>query len=249
MKNKTYILFILMVIPVSLLAQFTGGFGRGDTTIIVTNTYLTCDLTINSSFTICQGESVTVGSNIYTETNTYIDTLQAINGCDSIVVTNLTVNPLPPVPIISQNGDTLFSTALVGNQWYDSIEPISCAINNYFVPDVTGYYYVIATDSIGCVSDTSEIVYVMINFLNILQKNNELNIFPNPFNFQTTITFSNQKHSDYLFTISNITGKVIRFYYNVTSNKFIIYKEDLKPGMYFVELSGKNVFRGKMMVE
>ncbi len=43
---------------------------------------------------ICTGESVTVGSNVYNQTGTYVDTLfSMMNSCDSIVTTNLTVNP------------------------------------------------------------------------------------------------------------------------------------------------------------
>lgn len=51
--------------------------------------------TSTQSLTICQGESITVGSHTYTSTGTYIDTLQAVNSCDSIVTTHLTVNPAP----------------------------------------------------------------------------------------------------------------------------------------------------------
>ena len=40
---------------------------------------------------ICDGNSVTVGTNTYT-TGIYYDTLDAANFCDSIIYTNLTVN-------------------------------------------------------------------------------------------------------------------------------------------------------------
>lgn len=41
--------------------------------------------------TICDGESFTVGASTYTETGTYTDVLTSVDGCDSIVTTNLTV--------------------------------------------------------------------------------------------------------------------------------------------------------------
>jgi len=43
------------------------------------------------SFTICNGLSIAVGSNIYDSTGVYTDVLVAANGCDSVVVTDLTV--------------------------------------------------------------------------------------------------------------------------------------------------------------
>ncbi len=43
--------------------------------------------------TICDGQSLTVGTHTYTASNTYIDTLNSYRDCDSIVTTNLTVLP------------------------------------------------------------------------------------------------------------------------------------------------------------
>ena len=43
--------------------------------------------------TICEGETYTIGESIYSTSGTYIDTLLNIDACDSVVTTNLTVNP------------------------------------------------------------------------------------------------------------------------------------------------------------
>ncbi|MEL7122358.1 MAG: gliding motility-associated C-terminal domain-containing protein, partial [Bacteroidota bacterium] len=42
---------------------------------------------------VCEGETVRVGNRTYTEIGNYIDTLQTVLGCDSIIRLNLTVNP------------------------------------------------------------------------------------------------------------------------------------------------------------
>ena len=58
------------------------------------------DLTVNPIYNvtnpqaICQGSSYTIGSSTYTSPGTYVNTLQSVNGCDSIVTTILTVNPI-----------------------------------------------------------------------------------------------------------------------------------------------------------
>jgi len=49
--------------------------------------------------TICSGEIYTVGNNDYSVTGTYIDILSTVSGCDSIITTNLTVNPSEQTPI------------------------------------------------------------------------------------------------------------------------------------------------------
>jgi gliding motility-associated-like protein len=68
------------------------------------STSLTCDsflvltVTVNPKKAtsinriICQGQSITIGTNNYTQTGNYKDTLRSSLGCDSIVSLNLTVN-------------------------------------------------------------------------------------------------------------------------------------------------------------
>ncbi|MDQ3048544.1 MAG: T9SS type A sorting domain-containing protein, partial [Bacteroidota bacterium] len=60
---------------------------------------VTTNLTVNpamgstQTFSICSGNSISVGANTYSMTGVYTDILTAPNGCDSTVTTNLTVNP------------------------------------------------------------------------------------------------------------------------------------------------------------
>ena len=48
-------------------------------------------ISVSQNLTICNGQSITIGSNTYNSTGVYEDTLTASNGCDSILTTNLTV--------------------------------------------------------------------------------------------------------------------------------------------------------------
>jgi gliding motility-associated-like protein len=61
------------------------------TTLIVDPTY-----TIQQSFTICQGDSIKIGTKFYKTAGTYRETLQTIRGCDSLIVAQLTVNVCGP---------------------------------------------------------------------------------------------------------------------------------------------------------
>ncbi len=92
---------------------------EGETYTVGTSTYTTsgiytdvlttvagCDSTINLTLTvnpvydqdieevICEGDSVVVGTSVYTTTGTYTDVLSTVNGCDSILNLDLTVNPV-----------------------------------------------------------------------------------------------------------------------------------------------------------
>lgn len=64
---------------------------NGCDSIVFTNLNVLVNSTFSQTLTINEGESVQVGNNIYKSAGTYIDTLMAINGCDSVVTTNLTV--------------------------------------------------------------------------------------------------------------------------------------------------------------
>jgi len=64
-------------------------------------TYLSIIPTVETTFiaNICQGETYTEGSSVYTESGTYQDYYQNSNGCDSIVTTilNVTASPITTI--------------------------------------------------------------------------------------------------------------------------------------------------------
>ncbi len=81
---------------------------------------------------ICDGSSFEVGSSSYTTTGTYIDTLVAANGCDSLVFLDLTVAPNPVTNLnisICQGG-----SYMVGDSIYN----------------LTGTYTNVLTSAMGC---------------------------------------------------------------------------------------------------
>ena len=75
-------------------------------------------LTSSQSFTLCAGQSITVGTSTYNASGTYTNVLSAINGCDSTITTNLIVNPA----IISSQTVTLCAgqNLTVGSNTYTS---------------------------------------------------------------------------------------------------------------------------------
>lgn len=59
--------------------------------ILITTVSILSNQSIPVSRTICEGERIFVGNNVYNSTGVYVDTLQSANGCDSIVRLTLTV--------------------------------------------------------------------------------------------------------------------------------------------------------------
>jgi len=77
---------------VSLLT--TNAFGNDTYTSTIT---VGAPTTSSQTLSICDGESVTVGTSTYTTAGTFTDVLTNAAGCDSTVTTNLTINSLPTV--------------------------------------------------------------------------------------------------------------------------------------------------------
>ncbi len=73
--------------------------GNGCDSIIVTNLILGQSSNLTNTYSLCAGETVMVGGNTYGATGVYRDTFLTTLGCDSIIVTNLTINSLTPASI------------------------------------------------------------------------------------------------------------------------------------------------------
>jgi hypothetical protein len=76
--------------------------GAGCDSTITTNLTLVPILSSTVSVSICDGETYFAGGADQTTSGTYIDVLTGINGCDSIVTTDLTVNPVFAITVDAQ---------------------------------------------------------------------------------------------------------------------------------------------------
>ena len=98
--------------------------------IIVTELSTIPTTSSTQSFSICNGDSLVVGSNVYTSSGNYIDTLSAFTSCDSIIYTSL---------LVSNNSyafDTLVASVSV--------------IWNGIQLSVSGDYSIVLINSAGC---------------------------------------------------------------------------------------------------
>jgi gliding motility-associated-like protein len=112
--------------------------------LIITNLYVIPPIFTVIDTAICEGESYMAGGQLQTTSGTYIDSLFSAIGCDSIVTTNLTVNPVSATSV------------------FDSI----CQFESYVLPSgnsvsMTGIYIDTLQNIYGCDSIITTDLYVI----------------------------------------------------------------------------------------
>jgi hypothetical protein len=141
----------------------------GCDSIIVTTLTVNSAYHISNLITICEGDSYTYNLHNYITAGTYHDTLFAITGCDSIIVTTLTVNAKPITSAISGNANPLMNTietySVVNTsgsnyQWLLQNGVQQSGTNSYSITVLwnnnpgTGTVRVVETNTAGCRGDT-----------------------------------------------------------------------------------------------
>ena len=92
------ICFLDSVVVGSSVYDTTGNFidtlanSSGCDSIVYTSVNLLPSTGWQQAFSICDGDSIIVGNSIYNTIGNFVDTLAALNGCDSIVYTDITPN-------------------------------------------------------------------------------------------------------------------------------------------------------------
>ncbi len=211
---------------------------NGNDSIVNTNlTVLQSDYdTINVD--ICFGDFHTVGGINYSISGFYNDTLQSvINGCDSIVTTNLQVDQ-PINTAVTINQYTL--SASINNalyQWVDcdaNYQVIAGATAQTYSPQQNGSYAVIISSN-GC-SDTSEcesIIGLRLEEYDYF----DFSIYPNPTKNSIIIAFNQNETKTYFVRILNQLGQTVRDYEQINNQQHQINDLNLQSGIYYIELT------------
>jgi hypothetical protein len=208
---------------------FTGSNGCDSlvTSVLIVNPTAAFSQTIS----ICNGDSVIIGSNVYNTSGTYTDVLAATNGCDSVVTTNLTVNPAIDVTYsvntititANQNGATY--------QWIDcnnGNQPIAGATSQSFTPTVNGNYAVIVT--LNNCSDTSACEPVFSVGSSLSPVIHAVNVYPNP---SATGDFILELEHAALVVVTDAQGRTV-FAAQLAAGRSDLGLSELSDGIYFL---------------
>jgi D-alanyl-D-alanine carboxypeptidase len=217
-NNVTY-----TVAPVNHATSYSWTLPSGATGTSTTNT-----ITVNYGLSAVSGNITVKGINDY-----------GFGGESSLAVT---VNPKPATPVISQNGNTLQSSAASGNQWYNQNGIIIGATAQNYTVTADGDYYVIVTLS-GCSSDNSNTISFLLT--GIMQ--NEIlaatKIYPNPFSGELIIESANGTN----YEISNSSGQVVLK--GKINGKVMLDASVLSQGIYFIKLSNASATEYRKLVK
>ena len=120
----------------------------------------------------------------------------------------VTVDQIPAAPVIEQLGDSLISSAILGNQWYDSEGPIQGATGQVYYPMVQDTFYAIVSTEFGCISEISNSIYFLFNGLVDKEGQDGISVFPNPAKDVLYVSFSGYAGKSIFIGLTNLTGQM-----------------------------------------
>ena len=172
------------------------------TELTVFNNYL-----VNNVIRKCFGDSVLINNNVYDQTGIYVDSFTTVNGCDSIITTNLTIDS-EILPLISQVEDSLTAEILIGANDY-AYEWNTGETTQTIAPLINGEYWVIVSDTNNCRSDTVFYVIDWITTSIIDLLSSSLSAYPNPTSDELNIYFKIHRNQNTHIRINNVLGETV----------------------------------------
>lgn len=192
----------------TIITVFTDVLGNDST--VIANINILPLLQSSQNIQLCSGESITIGTNTYTVSGNYSDTLTALNGCDSIVSTALIIQDafnLNITPLYTNDSIVLTSDQTIGTyQWINCSTNTSIpnATNASFLVNANGNYACILPN--GSCSDTTACFTVSTIGIKDSQET-AMRVYPNPFNDEVQIVFEGGQTISVI--VRNLMGAVV----------------------------------------
>jgi hypothetical protein len=165
-------------------------------------------------------------------------TVTGTNSCGSGTVSPnfiVTVNPIPPTPVVTNIGTTLYSSAPTGNQWYFEGTLIVGATAQTYVATQDGYYWSIVTIN-SCSSDASNHLQIITTGVDS-HSSSAINIYPVPNDGQFSVSITTASSESFSISVYNSLGVKIYEETKVDVNGSLQKMIDLRPvpnGVYTV---------------
>lgn len=205
--------------------------------------------TYSNTASVCSGDSVQIAGKWRKTAGIYKDTLKTpVYKCDSIIITNLTVNALPSILVSSSAsllciGQTASLTASGASTYtWSSLQNTPVIVVN---PTATTNYSVTGVDVNGCRSSAviTQSVSLCTTMEELLMEG--INIYPNP---STGIVTVRQPFTKATVEVKDILGKVV--YQSVISDQSqMIDLSGLGNGMYYLTISANNTILQQKLIK
>jgi hypothetical protein len=197
--------------------------------------------TTQLSDSVCEGSIYNFGGQQLTAAGTYYDTLQTVNGCDSIIALSFSLHAKPaPVASITTNY-TLSTTTFTTYQWLLNGAPINGATSVGYVATQNGDYAVLVTDNFGCSDTSNTITVTTLGIGNALSSAN-FTIYPNPTTGELNINVSGM---DEVLNIDllDIYGRLIKsFPKRITGGLSQLQLNELAAGTYLLQFKNDHFY-------
>jgi hypothetical protein len=211
-------------------------------------------------WTVPAGATIVAGPN--TNSITVDFSLSAVSGMITVYGTNscgngavgpefeVTVNPIPPTPIITAIGNTLYSNVPTGNQWYFEGSPIAGATDQTYDAIVTGHYWTVVTWN-NCSSDTSNHLYIIIIGIEEQPANAKFVVYPVPNDGRFTVSIVSPSQEPFTITVFTNLGIPIHQVKDIHVNGRFDQVIDLRPavsGIYTIVIRNSSKYIVKKVV-
>lgn len=218
--------------------------GEGGCDSLVTTTLsLLPPFVVNTSETICQGDSIFLGGNWQFTAGSFADNLTSVNGCDSLVLTQLAVLSIA-LPQISLSAGVLTTGQFASYQWFFNGEPIEGATNQFFVPEEQGLYTVEVTAANGCSRSSAPFSFITDGVFDA-QARARLVVFPNPgtgsFTVETPTSGANLE-------IFDLTGRMVHAAIRRTEHHWSVDLTGNASGTYLFVISSPDGIKRQRVV-
>lgn len=156
-------------------------------------------------------------------------------------------------PVITLDGNTFTSSALVGNQWYRNGVPIPGATSRTYAATQSGTYTVLVTDPFGCALESNAIQLTPTAVIDVDGNEIQLSVTPNPNRGQFNLQFEVKTKRDLHIDLINILGQKV---YQRSTPGFIgkfaqeIRVDKVLPGTYFLKIQhGQSIYVKKIVIQ
>jgi Leucine-rich repeat (LRR) protein len=201
---------------------------------------------------ICNGDSLLVGSNWYSTSGTYIDSLTSSMACDSIVTTYVNVFVIDTTltvnndSIIAQSGYTLY-------KWKDCVNDstLQSSSSNVFVAEYNGSFKVTITDLNNC-DITSSCVDILTTAIQSENVSKEIMVMPNPAHDEFKLYINTLKQASVKVNIQDVSGRIVIQSSDISTGKYARSYDvsNLSSGIYFIQIEvNDNKLSKKLVIE
>lgn len=160
----------------------------------------------------------------------------------------VTVTQIPAAPVITLNGNTLFSNVPSGNQWYKNGTLIPGATGSSYLVLANGEYWDIVNVN-GCESDTSNHISVLITGLDTPDQE-QISIFPNPTNGRFTLDLAGTEISSEVFVgIYTLRGETVLKYTLIGETLHGFTLEGRPSGIYILQVISNKLTKSYKLIK